>query len=228
MTPVQTRSVSLPQVPYQTKLRLSAYIAECLKDMIFDGVLKPGDKLPTEEDLCKHFNVSRTTLRESVQMLRVNGFLDVTPGRGSFVCLPNLESVLQDMALLGRYGKVPIRQVQHLVQVLLVDTVAKVCEVSVEKRRQLHGLILKHDVLAKENALREQAWLMKQTKMAGNSMGEMMLGLLLNLSMPDRMEALEEPDELMRCLSLQIKLNSVIDEGDIESAQRIMGQYFKK
>ena len=97
-------TVALPFVEKHNKTRRSAMIADQLREMIMEGHLKPGDRLPTEEQLCKHFGVSRTTLRESVQMLRVSGLLEVTPGRGSFVSAPDINKILKDLSLAGQYA----------------------------------------------------------------------------------------------------------------------------
>lgn len=82
--------MSLAITPLLPRSRRSATIAESLRALITGGQLKPGDKLPTEAMLCQQFGVSRTTLREAIQMLRTNGLLEVTPGRGSFVRVPDI------------------------------------------------------------------------------------------------------------------------------------------
>lgn len=79
-------TVELPTVQRPEKVRRSTAVADCLREMITSGQLKPGDKLPTEEKLCQHFGVSRTTLREAVQSLRSAGILEVTPGLVVVLC----------------------------------------------------------------------------------------------------------------------------------------------
>lgn len=64
------QAVNLPIVEARPRTRRSTVIADHLKSMIASGHLTPGDRLPTEEKLCTHFGVSRTTLRESIQILR--------------------------------------------------------------------------------------------------------------------------------------------------------------
>lgn len=51
-----------------------------IKQMIFDGILNPGDKLPTEIKLAHQFNVSRQTIRESFRLLELSGFIEVKKG----------------------------------------------------------------------------------------------------------------------------------------------------
>lgn len=51
-----------------------------IKQMIFDGILKPGDSLPTEVGLAHQFNVSRQTIREALRLLELSGFISVRKG----------------------------------------------------------------------------------------------------------------------------------------------------
>ena len=65
--------------------RLSDEISEQIKQLIFQGKLKPGDKLPPERELAEHFNVGRPCLREALNRLRAIGFLDVKKQNGYYV-----------------------------------------------------------------------------------------------------------------------------------------------
>lgn len=56
-----------------------------LKQEITEGILKVGSLLPTEQELEDRFQVSRTTVRKAVGLLRDEGYLDVRQGRGTTV-----------------------------------------------------------------------------------------------------------------------------------------------
>jgi GntR family transcriptional regulator len=66
---------------------LSRYqqIEAVLRDQIADGVLRAGDRLPAEEDLCRQFNVSRGPVRQALEALDRDRLIERTPGRGTFV-----------------------------------------------------------------------------------------------------------------------------------------------
>ena len=61
-------------VPIQKK-SLSDEIMFQIKEMIADGRLKPNQKLPTEQELCKAFSVGRTTVREALMALTALGLV---------------------------------------------------------------------------------------------------------------------------------------------------------
>lgn len=64
---------------------LSTQVAEDLAQKITQGRIAPGEKLPTEADLCVQYEVSRTVVREAVARLRSDGLLVSEQGRGMFV-----------------------------------------------------------------------------------------------------------------------------------------------
>src|SRR5689334_1675627 len=56
-----------------------------LQSRIDGAVYAPGQKLPTEQELCHEFGVSRTVVREAVASLRLGGRLNSRQGLGVFV-----------------------------------------------------------------------------------------------------------------------------------------------
>ncbi len=64
-------------------------ISRQLQDLILSqvdrGELRPGDRLPTETELCERLGVSRTTVRKALGTLTSQGLLVRHPGRGTFI-----------------------------------------------------------------------------------------------------------------------------------------------
>lgn len=71
----------------------SASVAEVVsaqfRELIADDVLRPGDRLPSERELCERMGVSRTSLREGLKMLVSEKLLETRRGSGLFVS-PNI------------------------------------------------------------------------------------------------------------------------------------------
>jgi GntR family transcriptional repressor for pyruvate dehydrogenase complex len=66
--------------------RLYEEVADQIKQSIFSGEFSPGDRLPSERELCKIFGVGRPAVREALRSLSAIGIIDVKPGiSGSFV-----------------------------------------------------------------------------------------------------------------------------------------------
>ena len=64
---------------------VSDTIVTQIRGLITNGTLKPGDRLPSERDLCKCFGVGRTSVREALKPLIAMGLLEGRVGSGTFV-----------------------------------------------------------------------------------------------------------------------------------------------
>lgn len=71
-------------------------IVKQIKSRIFSGELKPGEKLPSENELCEIFQVSRTSVREAIKELCGLGLLSVKRGSGIFVQTISLKCLLDE------------------------------------------------------------------------------------------------------------------------------------
>ena len=100
-----------------SRTSLSDEIVQQITALISREVLKPGDRLPSERELCKRFGVGRTSLREALRSLSVMGILDGRVGEGTFVSSSNskyLAKSLQWGLLLDR------KKVQDLIETRLM------------------------------------------------------------------------------------------------------------
>ena len=68
-----------------TKISISEEIAKQIMDLISSGDLKPGQRLPSERDLCHNFGASRSSLREALRCLSIVGVLNARVGEGTSV-----------------------------------------------------------------------------------------------------------------------------------------------
>ncbi|WP_343927933.1 GntR family transcriptional regulator [Pigmentiphaga daeguensis] len=60
-------------------------ISAVIKDGIANGRYQPGERLPTEDALCRLFSVSRITVRRAMQGLEEQGLIERRQGDGTFV-----------------------------------------------------------------------------------------------------------------------------------------------
>src|SRR6266567_9358403 len=63
-------------------------VVRALKDEIVRGVHPVGSQLPTEEELCQRFSVSRYTVREALRLLREDHLVSSRKGAGTTVVPP--------------------------------------------------------------------------------------------------------------------------------------------
>ena len=59
-------------------------LMEDLRKQIVSGKIKPGEKLPSENELSGTYQVSRQTVRKALQILQNEGYIYAEHGRGTF------------------------------------------------------------------------------------------------------------------------------------------------
>jgi GntR family transcriptional repressor for pyruvate dehydrogenase complex len=65
--------------------KISAQIAEQIRNSIMSGEFVPGDRLPPERELAEMFGVSRPSVREALNILGASGLVEVLQGGGTTV-----------------------------------------------------------------------------------------------------------------------------------------------
>ena len=98
--------MSVKETLYQRVIRGSLHeqIAEQIQALIFNQQLSPGDRLPAERELCEHFGVSRTVVREATKALAERGLVDIQPGRGTYVAAVTRDDVTDSIGLYLRFS----------------------------------------------------------------------------------------------------------------------------
>jgi len=76
--------MTIPIKPIKPK-RISDQVFDQIRELIFRGTLKPGERLMTERELALAMNVSRTTIRDAIQRLVAMGMIVQKQGQGTFV-----------------------------------------------------------------------------------------------------------------------------------------------
>jgi GntR family transcriptional repressor for pyruvate dehydrogenase complex len=65
--------------------KLSASVAKQIELLILRGILRPGERLPSERDLAEQLGVSRPSVRDAVAALQEKGLLSSRAGAGIYV-----------------------------------------------------------------------------------------------------------------------------------------------
>lgn len=76
--------MTIPIKPIKPK-RISDQVFDQIRELIFRGNLKPGEKLMTEREFALAMDVSRTTIRDAIQRLVTMGLIVQKQGQGTFV-----------------------------------------------------------------------------------------------------------------------------------------------
>lgn len=102
------------------RMTVSEEIIKKLIDLINSGVLRPGDKLPSERELMEKLQVSRASIREALRSLSLGGLLETRPGNGTYVseCFSSLiADQVEWSALLGEQDILELMEVREPLEI---------------------------------------------------------------------------------------------------------------
>lgn len=74
---------------------------ELLESYILENQLVPGDRLPSERDLCDMWSLNRSTLRSAIARMENDGLLYTKPNSGTYIARPKFTRNLQDLHSLS-------------------------------------------------------------------------------------------------------------------------------
>lgn len=71
-------------IDLQSRVPIYEQLYGCVKNMLMDGEIKPGDKLPSVREMSKELGVNPNTVTKAFQALERDKIIYTVPGRGSY------------------------------------------------------------------------------------------------------------------------------------------------
>lgn len=113
----------------QSAIPLHLQLSNEIKMAIRSNYYPSGHKLPTEEELCAHFNISRPVVRQAYKQLIEEELIYRHKGKGSFVLKNNIRyTILDSIASLNH--QIDINDMEPSIQVLSMERIACSAELS--------------------------------------------------------------------------------------------------
>ena len=96
-------------------------LMETLKEQILSGTIKPGQKLPSENELTREYALSRHTVRKALALLENEGYITAQHGKGTFCServiqrhnSKNIAVTGYDNSLIGQSSPIGITTIAH-------------------------------------------------------------------------------------------------------------------
>lgn len=212
-------------------------VADQLRELILNGSLSAGDRLPTEAELSANFGVSRSTIREALRLLASQHLITTLRGTtgGTFVAKVQPEQVRQyletSIGLMSGTAEISVGEMLEAREMLEVPA----ARLAAERRRE-HHLEALRAVVAREKHSRERGVRFHEhrtfhtaiVEAAGNGllvmMTEPIFRVLQNRFLDPGVPAEFWPqvdrdhEEIIRC----------IEEGDGEAAAQAMREHLRR
>lgn len=113
-----------------------------IKEMIQDGTLKRGDKLPSERDLVEQLQVSRTSIREALRVLEIVGIVECKQGEGNFIRTDFNDTLLEPLSIMFMLNDCKLEEIFELRKVIEIETAALSAErITDEELKKIENIV---------------------------------------------------------------------------------------
>jgi GntR family transcriptional repressor for pyruvate dehydrogenase complex len=213
--------------PLPTRRRLSDQVSRQIQELIRNGTVQPGQRLPPERELADQFNVSRTVIREAVRSLAAKGLVQVSAGSGATVSVPDTSVVSESIGLILQL-RVRENLLQQLFEVrrLLEAEIARLAA----ERRNDNDLDLLEDLYRQMEtcddvetyAALDVAFHEALARATQNEIYPILLDSIVDIMLEIRRIALTDPVVMHNAQEHHGQILERISQGDGEGARRVM------
>lgn len=189
-----------PKIRPISKLSISDEIVDQIITLIADGDLMPGQRLPSERELCVRFGAGRSSLREALRCLSIVGVLNARVGKGTSVAANGdkfLSKIFEWRVISERHDIENLMEVRIGLESMAAARAAR-CRTA-EDMQAIDALLLKMNAASDENkrfAALDVEFHLAIARASGNPLlldmistirGQLVRGLSLVLSTPNAM-----------------------------------------
>ena len=204
--------------------------ADQILDMLISGGLNPGERLPPERELCARLNVSRTVVREALNLLEARGLISIEHGRGAVISGGNTDAVRDTLGLILRVRPKALWELLEIRKILEVEIAGLAAE-RVEEEDVRAMRVQLERMAASIDAPRGyvDADVEFHTLLAGAARNGVLLTMLEPivdlLRASRRVSASRRPGSALRALGEHEEILHQVEVGDAEGARRKMSAH---
>lgn len=211
-------------------------VADQLRELILDGSLAPGDRLPPEGEIGGDFGVSRSTVREALRVLASQGLVKTVRGTtgGTFVSQiepDQISDILEaGIGLMSGTAALPLPAILEAREMLEVPAAA----LAAERREQRH-LDALHAVMERGKRSRGRSMRVQEDgcfheivmEATGNALLSMVARPVFHV-LRTRFLSPDEPDEFWaRADDQHGQIAALLEAGDAEAAGAAMRDHLR-
>jgi len=214
--------------------KASEEVLSQLKGTILRGILKAGDKLPSERELTETFKVSRGVVREAIRALEATKFVTIRQGPtgGAYVNELNFEQLSGGFLDLYLAGKLTIHALNQ-VRLYMEPEVARLAAVNTNEtfRRRLEAAVSNERVPFKTHEDRLQKLTEVHfilAEMCGNYLFEAIVNAMIKLTHQVIVAVKQEHHEALHGIGEHDAIAEAVIKGDSAAAGDAMKRHLDK
>lgn len=212
--------------------KLYESVVDQIQAQIVSGQLRTGDQLPIEPELCETFHVSRTVIREAIQILQERGLVEVKQGMGTFVTQPATDIVTSALRLLTQLGGASTMEVVEVRDLLETEVAVLAARRSgPENHRQLEAYL--HEMEENLENLcafteADVSFHRELAKASGNTVLELIVAPLYELMRDVRRSTFDVPGTPARALKHHWSIFRAVRDSDEQAARQAMRRHVEQ
>jgi GntR family transcriptional repressor for pyruvate dehydrogenase complex len=198
--------------------------------LITEGILKPGDRLPSESELAERFGVGRSSLREAMRALQLLGIIEVIQGKGTFLRQTSMLPLATDWARLSRMGLISqVMEARQIIEVAIAQLAAErateediaAMRAAIRRAEEAHG----DSVISGEASVDFHLALAEATH---NEILALMYKTVRDLYLETARQTQMTPESVENRLQDHRQILESVEQQDPELASKLMAEHIEK
>lgn len=213
-------------------------VVKQITDSIIAGDLKPGDKLPTEPELCENFGIGRNAVREAIKILEAYGVVYIKRAEGTFVNDSYNHKMLDPMLygiLLDKNLRINIIQVRKVLDTgMLYQIISMITDEKMDKIQQefesLKTVVLGEGVAAKQVLQADVDFHRALVESTGNPILCNMHEYVDRITTPSREKTVElvlEKNQAEKFILLHQKIINLLLEKNYQNIESVLAEHYQ-
>ena len=213
-------------------------VVKQITDSIIAGDLKPGDKLPTELELCENFGIGRNSVREAIKILEAYGVVYIKRAEGTFVNDSYNHKMLDPMLygiLLDKNLRINIIQVRKVLDTgMLYQIISMITDEKMDKIQQefesLKTVVLGEGVAAKQVLQADVDFHRALVESTGNPILCNMHEYVDRITTPSREKTVElvlEKNQAEKFILLHQKIINLLLEKNYQNIESVLAEHYQ-
>jgi GntR family transcriptional repressor for pyruvate dehydrogenase complex len=212
-----------------THRRLHEDIVQQFHELINRGKLLPGERLPSERDLACQFNVSRSSVREAIRSMELQGLVVSKPGSGTFISELYEDSVCDLVAAAIRTKNKrlsDIFEIRHLLEPAIAGLAAvRASQEELQNMRQILQTQKKQVENGETGVESDTAFHFALALATHNTALVSMVNAIEDILTKSRDQSLQRPGRPERSLESHSQILTMIEQGDSKNAVTAMDHH---
>jgi GntR family transcriptional regulator, transcriptional repressor for pyruvate dehydrogenase complex len=226
--PAKPTRTSITPAALDSKEDLTHLLILRFQQMMSEGVLKPGTKLPPERELAAHFKVARSSLRQALKVLEMMGVITQRIGDGSYLNQDASSVLSVPMEFLFLLDGISVEELTEVRILMEPALAAKAAE-----RANAHDItLLRQSVQNLENSKHDRVKLISSDllfhKIIFEASGNRLMGRLfhtIHRAMLDMMMFTSQVVDLEHTVAFHKPILAAIEKRDAAMASRLMSEH---